>query len=603
MIKLISLTRALLVALLIVLLHAGTLARSFEMSRLHVNINLQEDGVMQVEEHREFTFRGAFSEVFRTFPTDGKASFNNFRVYQEGKPYKNDMSKESGTFFVEEKDNVKEVRIFFDATNTTRTFTIAFEAMGAIDKYEDAALLYYQIISDQWSQPIHKITATITPPVALADDEPAHWLHGSLESFSQLKGEGIVAIELERLPAHRFLEIRALYPTEAFPGVPPLMGNISEEVYAEAERLVEEANEMRRKALEQEQRRKERHAKGRSWALPLIVIVLGTWIFIYRRFTTKPNIENKEQVFSQLPEKEKPALVSYLVFQTQIIPNAMIATLFHLAYRKVIVVKEEPIGPPRGPGKKERTDVIFQLNHNEYKLQKDNLAGYEQMLLTLLFFELAAGQMSIGLKTLYRKRNEMKLFFPKWSKALKEEADKKQWYNKESEKGRNTGLLISFIMLVIFAIGVALYGPYILLPLFMSIVFLVGSLFILQRTEKGEIAFRQWKNLRKHLKKRPFTNEEKPLDSSTINEYLIYGVAMALGRRFYKKLFAHVEQTGNQGYIFWMLFHGSHRHDFTRTMERVISSTSTTMSTTTGSGGGGTMGGGGGASSGGGGAR
>ncbi len=603
MIKLISLTRALLVALLIVLLHAGTLARSFEMSRLHVNINLQEDGVMQVEEQREFTFRGTFSEVYRTFPINEIATYKNFRILEDGEPYLNNTSKQPGTFFIEEKGNTKEVRIFFDATNTTRTFTIGFDVMGAIQKYEDAALVYYQIISDEWSQPIHNITATINPPVALEDDEPAHWVHGSLDAVSQLKGQGVVAIELESLPAHRYLEIRALYPTGAFPGVPPLMGQIAEEVFAEASRLVEEANEMRRKALEKEQRRKERYAIGRSLALPLTLIVLGIWIFIYRRFTTKPNVENREEVYKQLPEKEKPALVSYLVFQRQIIPNAMIATLFHLAYRKVITVKEEPIGPPRGPGKKERTDVVFQLNHEEFRLQKDSLAEFEQMLLNFLFFELAGGQMGIGLKTLYRKKDKMRIFYPKWSKALKEEADKKQWYNKESEKGRNTGLLVSFILMVIFAIGTAIYGPYILFPLFMSLFFLIGSLFILQRTEKGEIAFRQWKNLRKHLKKRPFTNEEKPLDSSTINEFLIYGVAMALGRKFYRKLFAHVDQTGNQGYIFWMLFHGSHRHDFARTMERVISSTSTTMSSTTGTGGGGTMGGGGGVSSGGGGAR
>lgn len=578
-------------------------AREFEMSRLHVDIALQKDGSMQVMENREFTFRGSFTEVFRTFPRDGKATFNNFRVLEDGNPFTYDTTMEPGTFFVDEKGNVDEVRIFFRATDTTRTFTIGFDAIGATEKYEDAVLFYYQIISDEWTQPIYEISATVKPPVPLDNDQPAHWVHGSLDAFSQLVGEGVVEIQLDRLPSRRFLELRALYPVEAFPDMATLPGQISDEVFAEAEQLVEEANRQRLEAIEQEKRRAERHETGRRMALPISLIILSVWIFLYRRFTRKPNIENKEQVFQQMPQKERPALVSYLVFQTQIHPNAMVATLFDLAYRKVITVKEEPIGKPAKPGKKQRTDVAFQLNPEEYKSQKDALLPYEQKLLQFLFFGLNGGQSSVSLRMLARKRIEMRKFFAEWSKELKNEAKKREWYDEESGRGRNIAAVTSLLILLLMVAGVGYFGPYMMLPLALSGAFLLGSLFLYQRTEKGEIAYRQWKNLRKLMKKRDFIKGAQTPDLSTINEYLIYGVAMALGTKYFREIFRHLESTGNENYIYWMLFFNPHNRDFSRTMERVISSTSSSMSTSSGAGGGGTMGGGGGASSGGGGAR
>ncbi|TVQ14251.1 MAG: DUF2207 domain-containing protein [Bacteroidetes bacterium] len=567
-------------------------ARSFTMSALDVNIQLQEDGTMLVEEHREFTFQGRFSEVFRTFPLHGQATFSNFRVLENGQPYPLSDSKSPGTFMIDEKTNDIEVRIFMNSVDTIRTFTVQFEARGAVQRYEDAVLLYYQIISDEWTQAIFDIDVRIVPPGNLSAGEPAHWVHGSLEAVSAIRENGVVEIELEHLPRHRFLEIRALYPPEAFALMPVLPGNIREEVMLEASQLAEEANQRRLEAIEKEKRRVERFKLGRQIALPLALLVLFFWVWLFRKYHTKPVISNKEEVFSKLPEKDLPALVSYLFFQTSVVSNALVSTLFHLAYRGFVTIKEE-----------EKSDITFYLNRKEFETRKDELKEYEQKLLTYLFEDLTPVQDKISLKYIKSKSTRMQTFFPKWKKLVVEEAKKKEWYNEESKKGRNTGLIVSFILFFIFFASVILFGPWMLIPMAMTFAFLIGSFFIYHRTEKGEIAYRQWKNLRKQLKKKKFSPTTEKLDQASINEYLIYGTALALGTGFNKRLFNHVEQTGNQSYIYWILLHQANMNSFGKTINKIITTTGTTMSSSTGAGGGGTMGGGGGAASGGGGAR
>ncbi len=576
-------------------------AKDYQMSGLEVNIQLQEDGSMLVEEHREFTFQGKFSEVFRSFPLDGQASFSNFRVSENETDYPQSTSQTPGTFMLDEKSNELEVRIFADMTDTTRTFTIHFEARGAMERYEDAALLYYQIISDQWSQPIHNIHARIIPPEPLSAGEPAHWVHGSLEAVSAIKENGVVEIELERLPGQRYLEIRALYPAEMFAAMPVKPGNIREQVMQETARLAEEANRLRQEAIEKELRREIRFETGRQIAIPLALLVLLIWVWLFRKYHKKPVIRDKEEVFAELPDKDLPALVSYLYFQTSLTGQALISTLFHLAYRKFITIREEEV--VSSSGKKGKPEVVLHLNQDFFNANKNELLTYEKQLLTFLFEEITLTPNQISLKQIRKKSSKMQTFFPRWKKNVYAEAQKKEWYNAYSKKGRNIGLVTSLLLMIAFAVSVAFYGPWMLIPLGISLFFMIGSLLIYHRTEKGEIAYQRWKRLRKRLKKQKFDNDGERMDINNINEYLIYGVALGLGSGFYKKLFNHLEQTGNQTYLYWIILHQSSMNSFSKNINKVITSTGSSMSSSSGAGGGGTMGGGGGAASGGGGAR
>ena len=600
-----------IIALLLLIFFSSTvMARDYRMSGLEVTIYLQTDGSMQVQEDREFSFDGRFSEVYRTFPREGKATFSNFSVFEGDQPFAQNDSGNPGTFRVVERSRELQLQLFFDARDTTRTFSIRYTAEGAVERFADAALLYYQIISDEWTKPISDIHARIIPPEPLPAGKPEHWVHGSLEAVSSIAEDGIVEISLERLPAGRYLEIRALYPTTSFNRLVSSNTYIRESVLEETAQLAEEANRMREEDLEQQARqaerdirREERYSRGKQAAAIVSLLYIAFWVWLFRKYRKKPVLSQKPGAYAKLPEKEKPGLVNYLMHGTYITNNALVSTMFHLAYRGFFKIEEKTTTKIILGIKKDFSDTVFIANRRFWQENRGQLSEYEHMLLSQLFDQLSGRTDQLRLKTISKEQLKMQKFYQKWKKALKKEALEKLWFDKESKKGRDTGFAVSIASLLGMIALVVLFGPWLLLPALLTFLSIFASLFIMQRTEKGEVAYRQWKSLKNHLKKYDFDSRIKDLDADSLNEHLIYGIALGLGPRYLKRLTQALEHSGQFAYFPWIVLYGSSANNIGRTVNKVITGTGKAMSSTTGAGGGGTMGGGGGAASGGGGAR
>lgn len=584
------------------LLSGSARGQDYRMSALDMELRLNEDGSMQVREDREFNFDGEFSFVLRSFPLDGQARFSNFRVFEGNREFMESDSEAPGTMRITENDNHKELRLFFEARDTTRTFTFRFTAEGATEKYQDNALLYYQLISDEWDQSIHNIRAHIYPPEPLPEGEPAHWVHGSLDAVSQILDEGVIHVSLDHLPANSYLELRALYPADVFPGLPVIEKEIREEVMEEAAALTEEANRLRREAMEKKAREEARHQRGKQLVLPVSLLYILIWVTLLRKYSKKPSLSEKPGAFTRLPAKDKPAIVNYLMNRMEVNGNALVSTLFHLAYRGYVRVESTEESKKGLFGTRKVTDTSFFLNRPQWESNRESLLPFENELLQFLFDELAESKDQLSLKRMKKKSSKMQKFFAKWKKKVKQEGKKKNWFDPQSQKGQKIGLVISIIGLLGFLGATIYFGPWMLIPVGLSFISLIISLMMLQRTAEGEKTYRQWKSLRRHLKNFHFQSEMKNLDEERINEYLIYGLALGLSPKYFKKLTEGLESSGHTGYIAWIVLHNARLQSVGDTINTVITTTSTTMSSASGAGGGGTAGGGGGASSGGGGA-
>lgn len=605
-----KLTAHLMITALLLLAAGHATAREYHINSLDIAAELAPDGSMQVHEEREFLFEGSFSEVFRTFPLDGQASFDDFEVWVDGRPLPFADTREPGTAMLDPHDDYQELRIFIDAEDTSKLIGISFVATGAIERYEDAALLYYQLLSDEWAVPTNDIQARIIPPEPLADDQPRHWIHGSLDAVSTLEVEGVVTLSLDQLSGSQFLEIRALYPESVFADMPQTSGAITEDVLEEVAVLVEEANRMREEALQREieekeraERQAERHQRGRQIAIPLALVVVVLWTWLYRRYRNKPVLSEKPGAFSILPDKERPAMVNYLLNGTFVNSHALISTIFDLAYRDFITIKESEKKEKPLFGKP-RPRLYFVLNREKMEQDASALLPYEKKLIRFLFEELAEKPGEVSLERMKKKQTRTHKFFSSWTKTVKREGKRKEWFDKRSMKGQQLGILFGALLMMGFLmLAVFLYGPWFLIPAGASLLALIGSIAIAHRTEAGEKAYQQWKYLRNYLKRHDFESDMREMDAFTVNAYLIYGMAMGLGPKYFKRLTKGIESHGYQPYLPWIILHQHSMASFGDTINQVITTTSTTMSSASGMGGGGTAGGGGGAASGGGGAR
>ncbi len=578
--------------------------RDYHITGLDVSIHLQSDGSMRVQEDRQFTFEGTYTQVFRTFPLDGKASFSGFEVFEGEKRYELSEEEEPGTMRILEKEDFLEVQWFFEATDTVRTFSLHFLAEGAIERYEDVAVLYYQVISEEWEKPTTDIGVEVHPPTPAKGEEIAFWWHGSLDVISEIKPDGRIQAESDRLPAGDFLEVRAMYPEDQFYVMPVQPGKIREEIMEEAAQLVKESNRMRQEALERKAREQERHQMGSAIFIPISLVYILFWLWYFRRFGSKPQLSEKPGGFSKLPSKEKPALVSRLMMSGMTTGNALVATLFDLAYRGFLKIEEKETTKTNLFGKeKQSTETFFNLDAEYFSQHKAELRPFEEQLLNFLFRELGENRQEIPLSLMKKKPTKMQKFFRRWQKSVKLEYKKKNWVDKRKENGRNFGFVISGLMLVAMIILTTVYGPLMLVPAGFGFLSFLACLLMNIHTEAGEMEYRRWKSLKGHLKRFHFDEKEAALNSENINGFLIYGVALGLGKKYFRNLTEGLEASGHAGSIGWIVIMHSPGHSYGETISRIITTTSTTMSSSSGAGGGGTVGGGGGAASGGGGAR
>lgn len=576
-------------------------ARDYHMDGLSITIGLDHAGRMEVREDRSFTFEGRFSEVYRTFPLNGEASFENIKVFEGEAQYPRANTRAPGTIRLIRNNSHQELQIFFDAADTTRVFSIRYTVSGALNKYEDAALLYYQLISDQWTKPIRNIRAQVIPPEPLNETGPAHWIHGSLDAESLILEGGIVDVSLDHLPANHYLEVRALYPPDIFPGLPRREGLIRQTVKDEAAALAEEANRQRQEAMARRERQEARHQTGQHIAIPLALLFIVLWIYLFNKYGRRPGLREKPGTFSSLPGKVPPALVNYLMHSSHISGSAITATLFHLASRGFVRITEK--NKKSLFGKKGKTDIQFVLEQTHFEKHASTLTPYEGDLLRFLFVDLAETKGRIDLKRIRKKPGKIQAFFRKWRKSVRKEAQKHNWFDKKSRKGQIIGLVAGFLAFIGCLILSSLFGIWMFIPAGAALVLAIASVFIFHRTEEGEKAYRQWKSLKQHLRRFHFESETKTLDAGTVNDYLVYGLALGLGSGYFKKLSRGLEQSGHLGYLPWIVLHQSSMGTIGKTINQIITVTSTTISSASGMGGGGTMGGGGGVASGGGGAR
>lgn len=578
-------------------------ARDYRMDGLDLTINIDPDGAMHIREDWTFVFDGRFSQVFRTFPLNDLVTIDNIRVYEGDREYLFSDNEEPGTTRLVSKRDYQELQVFFNGANTTRVFSIRYRLKGAIARHEDAALLYYKLVSDEWEKPVHNITARIYPPESLPPGEPAHWLHGSIDAVSEIEDGGVVTVQLSRLPAMNYLEIRALYPPGVFPDLAVTEGMIREEVMQDAARLAEEANRIRQEAIDKKERQQTRFQTGRQIAWPLALVIIFVWGWLYQKYGRRPGELRKEEPSNMLPEKEPPALINYLMHFDFINVNALVSTIFDLSHRGYLKIEEREAKSGLSLLRKKSSNLSLILEKDYLEANRSELLPYEEKLLSFLFGEIAGHSGEMRFRDMEKKKHKVQKFMSKWNKSIKEEGKKKEWFDRESIKGRNIGLIAGICCLIVFIISTAIYGPWMLLPFVASLFLLIGSFFILHRTAKGKLAYEQWKALRKYLKKHQFEPHLGKVDGDTINGYLIYGIAMGLGPRFIKRFARSLELQGHTMYMGWIVLHTSSMSDFGNAINRVITTTSTTMSSASGMGGGGTAGGGGGVSSGGGGAR
>jgi uncharacterized membrane protein len=519
-----------------------------------------------------------------------------------------DASKDAGTYTVTRSIDKVRVTWYYRAHDEARTFDLHYRISGALERHQDAAVLYFKFVGEDWPLAQDNITITLKPPAPVSRGDLNEWVHGPLWAESRIRNDGTVLISCRHLPAHTYLEIRALYPPDLFPGVAPSMRSVRPGIMAEEARLAEEANRERERAAERLAARAKRVEHGNWVIVGICAVGLGLWSWILKSYRRKPRVVRGPRITSEIPEQTPPALLDYLLNQRRISVGALIGSMLDLARRGFVKLREEQVEKKKlFGGTKTESEYHWDLDRAHLTEHAGELLPYESALLEFLFSELAGGADSISLDEMKKKRGEFVKFFRGWTKQVKHEGEKREWFNQHSIRGFYYSLALGIALMLLAIPAGILLGLWGVAFIVVGGAILVLSFLIPQRTAEGETKARQWEAVRRYLKKYEFRTADRSDLLARMSDYLVYGVVLGLSTKAYEELATYIPDGKQSAYLPWYIYAGGGRGGFSpaafgQAFSSMVATATSSMSTAAGTGGGASGGGGGGAGGGGGGA-
>lgn len=575
--------------------------KRYEISRVDIKAQVAADAGMVVSETRTYDFHGSYSYAYRTFPKNDTIRYSGFSVREGDVVYRQGDSKAPGFFRVEEENTQFKLVWYFAGRNESRTFTIQYRVDDLVKRYQDAAVLYYKFIGDDWQKRQANVRLVIMPPEGLAAGELREWVHGPLQAQSRMDDNGVITVTSPVVPAHTWLEVRALYPRALFTAGPTIDQSIVPSIMKQEAALAQAANEKRQKA-QARQLAKERLA---TWLKPASLTLAGLalllWGIMYSSYGRRPEKPTIYGGAAEIPDQTPPALVGFLLNWRMTTGNDMSATLMDLARRGFLQMHVET-ETGKGFMGKIKTRYRLQLNRSVRQERRAELLNFESSLLDFLFEKLYPEQNGFYLDQLRNKALALRKFFTQWQKEVKTAAEEKNYYDAASSRGMYISLIFGGVF---FVLGLACL-PFIEawgVPLMASgLLVIIGSFLILHRTAEGELAFQRWRGLKRYIKKYHFKELDHASLMSRLDRYVIYGLVFGLYKKHYHELTAGMTPGQEAVYFPWYAMHGSSAGFSPASFSSAFSTMVSTMSSSAGFGGGATGGGGGGAGGGGGGA-
>ncbi|MBC7365039.1 MAG: DUF2207 domain-containing protein [Candidatus Aminicenantes bacterium] len=584
--------------------------KNYYFPQLKADYYVQKDGSVRVDEYLTFEFRGRFSWASLWVPLTArrtqpvlKVQVTDFRVADE---QDNELQVET----VVEKNRFR-ARWRFQAANERRTFHLRYKVNGAILDYEDVSELYWQVIGEEVDRPTASVLINVHLPEPLKTaDQVLIYGHGPLSAQSKIIDLQTFRFEAKDVPAHQFVEIRVVWPKGLVRGVPAEGYN--------RKKIEQEEAEYVQQTIRRIKQAKEGEEKTQLITLKLVIgwfiwQIVGPliWLIFYLVFWGKYGrdykFEDLPDYYREIPSALPPALVQVLRREgKKVTPVALTATIFDLARRGYLEIKDEQTIKKTLLGEKIKTETFFSLK-KEYFSDK-NLEDFEKDVLELLFETIRPREEQtlprVGLKDFVEYLNnhpvEFQTWFRKWAEKIDRQAKTKQFLETKSLK------VYKIFMVVTIPLAVITFSP---LLLFMAL--LLGP--TLKRRKKEWAKENElWKALQRFL--RDFSDfEQVPPEAYKLwDKYLVFGVLFGQTKKILKMLprILPEDKTGNTGWIYGLVLISSGGHyqvdslnqviSSIENVARTISSASTSAAHYSSGGGGGFSGGGGGGGGGGG---
>ena len=409
----------LLVALLLSI--AAQDGKSYSADRFDVDVAAQDDGALLVTETVAFRFVGGpFSFAFRELPTDHTDGITNIVAGVDGVPW----PEGTGPGQVEISGG-NPIRIEWHLSPTSdvvQDFTLSYQVLGVVRRGEQADVLDWQALPDDYDYDIASSTVTVRYPAGMTRQGEPEVLAGKADFAA---GGNQVVFTQGNLSAGDPLVVRLSFPPGSFVGAPP--------------------------AWQTQQEAQNRWSW--AWIAAAVATLVGGLAAIFAGMRGFAQTTRKtDSLLHKPPADIPPALAGWLFNQSITWPHGL-ATLLDLAGRGVVAIDE-------ATEKKWYRSADFLITLLK---QPTDARPHERALLDLLFTDRSgAPQDAVKMSDMGRLITSSR--WKTYTESLEAEADAQGLISAEA-KGRRNRFLVWGVMLLFLALAVLL------------LTFLVGSMF------------------------------------------------------------------------------------------------------------------------------
>ncbi|MFC1476233.1 DUF2207 family protein, partial [Candidatus Zixiibacteriota bacterium] len=301
---------------LVLLVGVGAAAKSYDHPLIEQVYTFLPNGDAEVEEIRTFHFDGSFSwaQILR----ETKGEYGSYRIdYAEvidadtRQPLQFEQGRSSGQ---------RQLKWFYEATNTTKRFLIRYRIGNAIQRYGDAAQFYWQAIEGDHA-PLQEVEITLIPP------GPSPQLFKVFVHGRTKPGELNIADDFTRavvtqsdIPQTSFVELRVLLDPALFPEAKLRSGESHESLLADERRITESTR-----------RTAQRLVYTIAGVALVFLAVLAVYLWLYFRYGREHRVVMAAEYEHEPPRDLPPAVVTAILTQSAFdkgkMPRAFAATL------------------------------------------------------------------------------------------------------------------------------------------------------------------------------------------------------------------------------------------------------------------------------------
>lgn len=589
-------------AIIIILFTASTLfttslsAKTYFIDQITIRAEILPDGSLSIEETRQYQFKGHFHWADYEIPLANLGEVQNFSIIENDKPFIANTNDTPGTYRLEQNRDRFYVKWFYSANNETRSFTLKYKITDAVTVYDDIAEFYYKFVGEAHPKTIGLVNVELALPFFADTSHVRAWVHGPLNGELQFI-DGKIRMTVHQLPHGKYWETRTIFPPDWVPSaVKRISQNAQKSVFDEETQWADEANIRRLAEMKRADEWQANRKKALEYGIYLASLCLFLWGLLYLSFGKGHTLSIHDKYSEELPDLS-PAVTHYLYTNGQMQGGAIVATIFDLARRGFLNIKEVYKERKIMFKNYKRKKYILKLNFEKLKKDSSSLTKPEINILSFLFNTLANQKNELDLAMLSKKQHVTMKWFSKWKKLVQEEWGNKPLFDKRSI----IGVVLSSII-AMSCIGISIYiivnwNEVGLISFATGIILLGLSFAILRYTPEVKELKTRITGSKQYLSKMMKSENSSENLSAQLDRFFVFAVALGFSSGHLKKLLRTIPPEQQAHFFPW--YYGMIDNDspvaFVDAATSMVNSISTAMSSAAGVSGGASVGGGGGA--------